>query len=50
MVVSYRDHHNAYAPSTPGVTFINRAKSMTASRRFLQFVFSIVMVRDDART
>lgn len=44
LLVTYRDHHNAYPASDPNVTFINRAKSMTAPRRFLQFVFSAIMV------
>ena len=48
MLVTYRDHHNAFSPDTPNATFINRAKNMTAPRRMLSFIFSAIMVRQGA--
>ncbi len=43
-VISFRNHHHAFDPSDPSITFIGRAKPLTAPRRLLQFVFSWTMI------
>jgi hypothetical protein len=44
LVISYRNHHHAFADNDKTARIINRAARLTAPRRLLQFIFSMVMV------
>jgi hypothetical protein len=46
MLITYRSHHHTFSPNDKDVTFINSAKAMAASRRFLQCFFSFAGIEN----